>query len=209
MGSALTIFQLANDDAPYRLEQVLSGKPDPGSREEPNQAGSDESFSDSVSLDIEYIAESSIAKIIEEDFKGHDLSELITALLTAEGYVCRNSPAGPDGGVDILAGQGPLGMDSPRLVVQVKSQSSAVSDGVLQQLNGAVIRFKADQALLVALKGVTPQASRYLSTEYFTMRLWEMSDVLKAVYQHYERLPEEIKAKIPLKQIWIPVSESK
>lgn len=209
MGSALTIFQLANDDAPYRLEQILSGKSDPGSREGHNQTESGESFSDSVSLDIEYIAESSIAKIIEEDFKGHDLSELITALLTAEGYVCRNSPAGPDGGVDILAGKGPLGMDSPRLVVQVKSQSSAVSDGVLQQLNGAVIRFKADQALLVALKGVTPQASRYLATEYFTMRLWEMSDVLSAVYEHYGTLPEEIKAKIPLKQIWIPVSDAK
>jgi restriction system protein len=93
-------------------------------------------------------------------------------------------------------------------VVQVKSQSSAVSDGVLQQLNGAVIRFKADQALLVALKGVSPQASRYLATEHFTMRLWEMEDVLKALYKHYPVLPEEIKARIPLKQIWVTVSDS-
>lgn len=208
MGSALTIFKLANDDAPYRFEQVLAGKPDPGSRSEPKDPGTEENYDDSINLDIEYIAESSIAKIIEEDFKGHDLSELVTELLTAEGYVCRNSPAGPDGGVDILAGKGPLGMDSPRLVVQVKSQSSAVGDGVLQQLNGAVIRFKADQALLVALKGVSPQASRYLATEHFTMRLWEMGDVIKALYQHYSNLPEEIKAKIPLKQIWVPVSPS-
>jgi restriction system protein len=102
MGSALTVFKLANDDAPYRFEQVLAGKLDPGSRSEPQETGNEENFDESPSLDIEYIAESSIAKIIEEDFKGHDLSELVTALLTAEGYVCRNSPAGPDGGVDIV-----------------------------------------------------------------------------------------------------------
>lgn len=209
MGSALTIFQLANNDAPYRFEQILAGKPDPGSRDAQDESDSSQSFSESAGIDIEDFAETSIAKIIEEDFKGHDLSELVTALLTAEGYVCRNSPAGPDGGVDILAGKGPLGMDSPRLVVQVKSQSSAVSDGVLQQLNGAVIRFKADQALLVALRGVTPQASRYLATEYFSMRLWQMSDVIGALYSHYGSLPEEIKAKIPLKQIWVPVFSEK
>lgn len=210
MGSALTVFKLANNDAPYRIEQVLAGNPDPGSRValRSEDRGSEDSQDEAAPLDIEYIAQESIAKIIEEDFKGHELSELVTGLLTAEGYICRNSPAGPDGGVDILAGRGPLGMDSPRLVVQVKSQSSAVKDEVLQQLNGAVIRFKADQALLVALKGVTPQGARYLSTEHFTMRLWEMEDVIKALYKHYGNLPEELKARIPLKQIWVPVSDT-
>ena len=56
------------------------------------------------------------------------------------------SPPGADGGVDILAGKGPLGFDPPRLVVQVKSQDAPVDVGVLRELQGVMHQFNADQA---------------------------------------------------------------
>ena len=210
LGAALTVFEVGNNDAAYRLEKIMNGLPDPGARgsfaDAASTSGSASDEVDSSSIDLEEIAQDEIAKRLQEDFKGHELAELIEALLSAEGFKCRNSPPGADGGVDVLAGMGPLGMDSPRLVVQVNSQNSAVSDTILQQLNGAIHRFQADQALLVTFGGVTSQAKKYLETQYFNIRVWSMEDILQSIYKNYDQLSPDLKAALPLKQIWIPVA---
>lgn len=215
LGSALTVFKIGNNDAGYRLEQLLNGKPDPGSRGMKIAGGSSQSMEvgpesestdlDAADLDLEEVAQDAISRRLQEDFKGHDLSLLIEAILSVEGFKCRNSPPGADGGVDILAGRGPLGMDSPKLVVQVKSQTNSVSDVVLQQLNGAIHRYQADQGLLVTFGGVTGPARSYLESQYFNIRVWTMDDIIDAIYKHYDLLDDEIRAKLPLKQIWIPI----
>lgn len=217
LGSALTVFQIGNNDAAYRLEQVLAGHPDPGVRlksatnqisagvEAEAVPGSSEV--EEPSLDIEEIAKDDIARLLQQEFKGHDLAALVEELLTAEGFRCKRSPEGSDGGVDVIAGMGLLGMDSPKLVVQVKSQRQPVSDTVLQQLNGAIHRFQADQALLVTYGGVTAPARKFLNNQPFTVTVWETQDIMDAVLKHYERLAGDTKARFPLKQIWVPVSE--
>lgn len=214
LGSALTIFRVGNNDADYRLEQIMKGRPDPGARTVLNPSAKTSSpatetdaLIEDEGINVEEVAQDEIARLLQEDFKGHELSELIAALLTADGFKCRNSPPGADGGVDILAGTGALGMDSPKLVVQVKSQTSAVSDVVLQQLNGAIHRYQADQALLVTFGGVTGPAKAYLESQYFNIRVWTMGDILNQIYKHYEKLDGEMKAQLPLKQIWVPISE--
>jgi restriction system protein len=215
MGSALTVFRIGNNDADYRLEQVLNTGRDPGARTTfsgdtsspaPKQAELGQE-PEGEALDLAEIAQDEIAKRLQEDFKGHELSELITELLTAEGFICHMSPPGSDGGADVLAGMGPLGMDSPKLVVQVKSQTSAVSDMVIQQLDGAIRRFKADQALLVTFGGVTGPARNKLETEYFNIRVWSIDDILQSIYKNYDSLPNDLRARIPLKQVWVPFNE--
>lgn len=215
LGSALTIFWVGNNDATYRLEQVMNGRPDPGARSalnagtarptELSEAPSEDANTTGLSINLAEVAQDEIAKRLQEDFKGHELSQLVEALLTAEGFKCRNSPPGADGGVDVLAGMGPLGMDSPKLVVQVKSQTGAVGDEVLQKLNGAIHRFKADQALLVTFGGVSGPAKSYLEGQYFNIRVWTMDDILQAIYKHYPSLDNELKARLPLKQVWVPI----
>ena len=106
-----------------------------------------------------------------------------------------------------MEGTGALGMDSPKLVVQVKSQTSAVSDVVLQHLNGAIHSYQADQALLVTFGGVTGPAKAYLESQYFNIRVWTMGDIRNQIYKHYERLDSEMKTQLPLKQIWVQISE--
>lgn len=215
LGSALTIFEVGNNDAAYRLEQVMAGKQDPGARSAMSpgayraaDATLDEPGNESMAINLAEVAQDEIAKWLQEDFKGHELSDLVEALLAAEGFKCRNSPPGADGGVDVLAGMGPLGMDSPKLVVQVKSQTGAVSDTVLQQLNGAIHRFQADQALLVTFGGVTAPAKTYLEAQYFNIRVWTIDDIIHSIYKHYPALDNEMKARLPLKQIWVPISDN-
>jgi restriction system protein len=216
LGGMLTVFKVQNNDAEWRLGQIVETGKDPGARTDysvgkpvqpPKQTTTVEEteFESQASMDLETVANDEIGRRIQEDFKGHALSELIEAILTAEGFTCLNSPPGADGGVDLLAGRGPLGMDSPRVVVQVKSQMTTVSSEVVSQLLGVMNNYSADQALLVALGGITAPAKREHKNQWFKFRLWTLETVVEAVYRNYDVLPSEIQAKLPLKRIWVPI----
>ena len=211
LGSALTVFQTTKNDGAWRLEQVLETGIDPGARTgalppATNAVSDDSSDGDSISYaDLEDFALTRIQTLIQEAFSGHDLTRLIAAILTADGFICERKAPGPDGGVDILAGTGALCLDSPRLVVQVKSDASPIGDPVVQTLQGAMTRFNAEQALLVAWGGVNKYAEKFLETTKFTIRVWDSTAVMNALFRTYTRLPEDLRAEIPLKQVWIPV----
>ena len=211
MGAALTVFQPANNDAAWRLEQVAQTGTDPGARStvalpesDPQPQIDTDPLVDNL-FDLEEYSRARVQNIIQENFAGHDLARLVEAVLVADGFICERKPAGADGGVDILAGRGPLGLDSPKVVVQVKSDTQPVGDPVVQTLQGAMTRFSADQALLVAWGGVTRQASKFLETTKFTIRVWDANDLMDAVFRVYPALPEAITSELPLRQIWTPV----
>ena len=42
---------------------------------------------------------------------------------------------------------------------------------------------------------------------FFTVRLWESSNLVEAIYRVYDRLDEEIQAELPLKRVWMLVPE--
>jgi len=42
---------------------------------------------------------------------------------------------------------------------------------------------------------------------YFKIRTWDASDLVKAIYRVYDKLPEEIQADLPLKPVWMLVPE--
>lgn len=213
LGSALTVFQSTRNDAAYRLDRVCETGVDPGARvSSPLASGpfvdeviDGEADVASISADIADYAETAILTRVQETFANHDLTRLVSALLVARGYQCEMKPVGPDGGVDILAGSGPLGLDSPKIVVQVKSENTQVGDPVVQTLQGAIKRFSADQALLVAWGGVNSRAAKFLETEKFNIKVWDSQDVLREIYASYDKLPADIRAAMPLKQVWIPV----
>jgi Uncharacterized conserved protein len=114
---------------------------------------------------------------------------------------------GTDGGIDILAGSGPLGMDEPRLVVQVKSEQAAVGDAVVTQLLGSVSKHQPAQGLLVAWGGLTGPARKTALDNYFRLRTWDSEELVRQITSNYSKLPEELRAELPLKQVWIAVEE--
>jgi hypothetical protein len=189
---------------------VLAGKPDPGYTPAPGKAPKPDtvaSDAEDASLDLGQAAHDQIVAHIQSRFSGHGLARLVDAVLTAEGWVTKLSPPGADGGVDIFAGRGSLGLDQPRLCVQVKSQASPVDVTVYRTLQGSMQRFKAEQGLLVAWGGFNKVVLIEAKQGYFAVRLWESRDLVEAVYRNYERLPAEIQAELPLKRVWMLVHE--
>ena len=48
--------------------------------------------------------------------------------------------------------------------------------------------------------GFTKPVKQDSKKEFFKIRLWDQGDVVDAILQNYERLDDEIKAELPLKQ---------
>jgi restriction system protein len=209
-GAFLTVCNITRNGAENRVAAVLAGKPDPGYTSAPGKAPKPEtvaSDTEDASLDLGQAAHDQIVAHIQSRFSGHGLARLVDAVLTAEGWVTKLSPPGADGGVDILAGRGSLGLDQPRLCAQVKSQASPVDVTVYRTLQGSMQSFKAEQGLLVAWGGFNRVVLAEAKQGYFAVRLWESRDLVEAIYRNYERLPAEIQAELPLKRVWMLVHE--
>lgn len=128
------------------------------------------------------------------------MATLVTALLEASGWHCQQSPPGPDGGVDIIAGRGLLGLDDP-LLVQVKS-GSQVGAPVVSQLHGVMTTCGAKQGLLVAWGGLSKPAHDALKNQ-LRVRVWESTDVVDTVLGCYEHLGDDVRGRLPLKRTWV------
>jgi restriction system protein len=102
-----------------------------------------------------------------------------------------------------IAGKGPLGFDPTRLVVQVKSQDSAVDVTVLREPQGVMRQFAAEQGLLIAWGCATKALAKEAQRLFFEIRIWDAGDVVRAVQQSYEHLAEDVQADLRLKRIWV------
>ena len=208
-GAFLTVCNISRNRAVERIQAVLRDGADPGftAGSKPTRVRpKPEEEADSIP-DISQSAHDQIVHEIQAKFRGHALTSLVAAVLRADGWETEESPPGPDGGVDILAGRGSLGLDKPRLCVQVKSQVDPANVTVYRTLQGTMQSFKAEQGLLVCWGGFNRAVLRESRQEHFTVRLWDSSDLVEAIYRTYESLPEEIQADLPLKRVWMLVHD--
>jgi restriction system protein len=141
-GAFLTVGQVQRERAEERILAVVAGNALPASADE-TDAGSVE-----TAPDVDALAREQVRQHISQHIAGHDLAHLVAEVLKAQGLKASESAPGPDRGVDILAGSGPLGLDSPNLAVQVKTGTAGVEE--LRALRGVMEDFRAKQGLLVA-----------------------------------------------------------
>jgi restriction system protein len=213
LGAFMTICEISRNDAEIRLRRVMSGDKDPGAEihlTSRGLKGQERSVHDEQpdQVDIEAIALDSIRTRLVETFQSHQLAALTAAILQIKGLTCTVSPPGPDKGIDIIAGSGPLGLDSPRLVVQCKSGTSPVDNSVIQRLQGALGSIGAEQALLVAFGGLTRAAEEMLTNQQFRVKVWDADALLEAFLEVYELLDGEVRETIPLKRIWTVIDQA-
>lgn len=204
-GAFMTICRIQRNNAEKRLAAMRASgwKAETVQAVTMNVAASDKSdASESEETDLEEAARDQIARLIAARFKGHELARLVEGILKAQGYVTYRSPDGPDGGVDILAGAGPLGFGSPRLCVEVKSESSPIDRPTVDKLLGAVSKFGAQEGLFVSWSGFKTNVQKELAASFFRVRLWTQKELLEALFAQYDRLDEDLKAELPLKRIW-------
>jgi restriction system protein len=212
LGAFMTVCEISRNDARRRVAAVASTGSDPG------DAATEAPISEHAvipavdagtvpELDIEQAAHDEVVAFTRRKFPSHDMARLVEALLQADGFVTHRSAPGPDGGADILAAKGPHGLDGPTLCVQVKATAAAADVTVFRGLQGSMASFSASQGLLVCWGGFTQAVRNEARQHVFRIRLWDQTDLVRAIYRNYDKLPEEIQAELPLKRVWVLVRE--
>ncbi len=210
LGAFMTVCQIKRNEAEKRIRCIIEGGEDPllarkgkiTADEEPSEEEDAKEI-----VDLEQYALDRIRHYIGTRFKAHDLTRIVNEVLKAQGYHTYMSAAGPDGGVDVLAGNGAMGFDRPKLCVQVKSGDTPEDVKTLRELQGVMINFGADSGLLVSWSGFTKNVYSEAKVKFFEIRLWDADELVGAILKHYEKLSDELQAEIPLKRIWAIVLE--
>jgi restriction system protein len=211
-GAFMTVCEISRNDALRRVEAILKTGRDPGYESgtavPPRApAAPDAPVAEEADVDLDVIARDQIERRVTSAFAGHDFTRLIAEILKAQGYVVNVSPPGPDQSIDIVAGRGGLGFEAPRLVVQVKSGNVVGDQQTLQALIGAVQDTHADQGLLICWGGFKRTVEQRRNELFFRIRLWGRAEVLDALFEVYDRLPEALRAELPLKRTWMLVPD--
>jgi len=206
IGAFMTVCQIQRNKAEERIRALVQGKPMPKLPLQDSGEDMAEGEPD-VPLNLDEYASDQIRSYIGRKFRGHELTRLVTEVLKAQGYRVLMSPVGPDGGIDIIAGRGPMGFDQPRLCVQVKSSDTPVDVTVLRELKGVMDDFKADQGLLVSWGGFKQSVINDSRRRFFEIRLWDAGDLVNSILEHYDQLSKDLQAELPLKRIWALVLE--
>jgi len=208
INGAMTVFKASKNNAEARLRAVIDTGIDPGNNPGPKTTTPPVDVDDLLVIDpipaptLEAIRDRVLTHVVE-NFGQHKLTRLVADILRVQGYVCEVSPEGPDFGVDIIAGRGPLGLDSPTLIVECKSEAGQIGAGVVRGLQGAMASHKADQGLLVAWGGLNKAATQAIRTDRLSIRVWDADQVLDHIFAVYDRLPDETRTRLPLRQAWV------
>jgi restriction system protein len=205
-GSLLTVSQVARNNAVERVSELLTGKKLANQKNVKSDNIQEDIIAEST-LDLAEHAQDEIIRHLETKFKGHDLTRLVDQILKAQGYVTTVSPPGPDGGIDILAGNGPLGFSDPKICVQVKSTEGQADVKIYRELVGVMSKVKADFGLLVSWSGFNNKLMSEAKGDFFKVRMWSANDIVEEIFKNYDKFSDEFKAELPLKKIWTLVKE--
>ncbi|MCL2616509.1 MAG: restriction endonuclease [Defluviitaleaceae bacterium] len=201
-GHQLTICQVSRNNAEQRIRSLISSPTNALPTAALTSSQSDGNSNNTDGVDIEEASRQEISGKLIAKYKGHGMARLIEAILQAKGYTTYLSPPGPDHGVDILASQGSLGFDHPRICVQVKSGDTPLERTTLDQLIGAMSNHKADFGMLVSWGGFRSSITKETANHFFKVRLWTHKEIIDEFLRHYSDLAEDIRETIPLKRIW-------
>lgn len=133
-----------------------------------------------------------------------DLQQLVAGILRAMGYKTRVSPRGPDRGVDILASPDGLGLQEPRIFVEVKHRKGTPMGATdVRSFMGGMR--SGSRCLYVSTGGFTKDAKYEAERSVVPLTLVDLTDLRRLLVEHYERLDEATRQLLPLTKVFWPV----
>ena len=175
-------------------------------RSRPKKEGlvTDEQEVQKISLSLEEAQEKAWEQIQHylQTINPYEFQELVADLLRAMGYhVSWVAPPGKDRGIDIIAYTDPLGANIPRIKVQVKHRESSTSTEGLRAFMSVL--GTDDLGLFVSSGGFTSDANELARTqERRKVTLLDLEDIYSLWIEHYEKLSQEGRQRLPLKPIF-------
>jgi restriction system protein len=194
LGSTLALFSI-NEDTADDLIRAQQGKK---IETEEEKEELEQLKEDTVSRAHELIKDK-ILKLNEEE-----VVDLVASLLRAMKYKARVTSKGPDRGVDVIASPDGLGLEEPRIKVEVKHRSKTTmgSQDIRSFLGGMR---QGDRALYVSTGGYSKDANYEADRSNIPITLVDLDMLATLLVEHYENFDMDGKVLIPLTRLYWPL----
>ena len=133
-----------------------------------------------------------------------DMQALVAGVLRAMGYKTKVSPEGSDRGKDIIASPDGLGLEQPRIFVEVKHRKA-------QQMGAPEVRkfiggrdSQNDRCLFVSTGGFSTEAKYEAERARVPLTLIDSDELVELLLEYYEVADTETRALLPLRKTYWP-----
>ena len=131
----------------------------------------------------------------------YDFQDMVAALFKAMGYyVSFVAPVGPDGGVDVVATEVPLGLTGARIKIQVKHQKNKVTLGGLKSFAANI--FQGESGVFVCTGGFTSEAVSYARGTAVCLSLIDKNKLISMWIEYLPKMTVEMSRYLPLEPIY-------
>ena len=194
LGAILTLFSVS-DDAVTAIEQALSDEfPVVTERIEENDIA--DAGEDVIEKAREFV------KDTLQNLNWNDMEQLVAGLLRAMGYRATVSPVGPDRGRGIIASPDGLGLEDPRIVVEVKHRKGTIGAPEVRAFVGGLRRAKG---VYVSTGGFTREAQYEADRSETPLTLVDIDALARLVEQYYDQFDNDARAILPLRKVYWPL----
>ena len=176
----------------------------PSAADEPDADGSEAAAAPSPRT-AEDLAEEAAERVKDSvaALDPHLMEQFVAGLLRALGYSAEVSPRRPDRGSDILATPDPLGVQDPRIHIEVKHRAGKTGPDMVRSFLGG--RRAGDRGLFVSTGGFTREARYEADRAAIPLRLMTLDDLVRLLLAHYDDLSTETRAMVPLRRLHWPL----
>jgi len=201
LGSTLTIFKLtAEAEKEIRSHRVPLGMALSAPLKPAHKGTGDETLT-FITAETFDKANEFIEDLIDS-LTWQEMQELVAGLLRALGYRTTVSEPGPDRGVDVFASPDGLGLQDPRIFVEVKHRTKETASKDIRSFLGG--RSKGDKCLYVSTAGFTKDAHYEADRSDVAVTLIALPKLRQLVVDFYDKLDAETRALVPLKRLYWP-----
>lgn len=194
LGSISTIFEI-NPDATKEILDALKGV-----KHSEGEEGEDEELiiikQDILAKSREFIKD----KMLELGWE--EMQDLVAGILRAMDYKTIVSSKGPDRGRDIVASPDGLGLNEPRIVVEVKHRKGQMGSPEIRSFTGGLR--PSDKGLYVSTGGYTKEAKYEAERSNNPVTLVDADMLVSLIIQYYDNFDTDARSLIPLTKIYWP-----
>lgn len=200
LGSTLTLFALKDFVIRDLLAALHGESKSPAEVDEVEAEIDSELFQSSRQDTVNQSKELIKDKIVSLD--PDQMEQLMAAVLRGMGFRARVSPKGPDRGIDIIASPDGLGLQEPRIKVEVKHRGGTIGSQALRSFIGALR--PGDRGIFLSTGGFTREARYEAERSNIPVTLVDIDTLAELIVDYYEDFDLDGKALIPLVRIYWP-----
>ena len=198
LGSTLTIFQPSEEAE----EEIRKRIKEPVKATEPEaiptaEVETEDPFANALENSRELIKDR-LSKLSWDQ-----MQSLVAGLLRAMGYKTKVSAAGPDRGKDIIASPDGLGLEHPRIFVEVKHRKGQMGAPEIRQFIGGR-HAQNDCCLFVSTGGFSTEAKYEAERSSVPLTLVDSDDLVDLLIDYYEATDAETRTLMPLRRTYWP-----